>query len=67
MARKSKSHEIEKKIRYLRINVTSDEDVNWLHSMRTPEEKKRDAEVEEWFKQQLIPRNSKPKKFADED
>ena len=67
MARKSKSDETEKKIRYLRIDVTSDEDLNWLHSMRTPEEKKRDAEVEEWFKQQLPPHNSKPKKLPRED
>lgn len=67
MARKSKSDETEKKIHYLRIDVTSDEDFNWLHSMRTPEEKKRDAEEQEWFKQQLSPHSSKGKNLRRKD
>jgi hypothetical protein len=67
MARKSKSDETEKKIRYLRIDVTSDEDFNWLHGMRTSKEKERDEEIAEWFKQQLIPYESKRRKLQSED
>ena len=44
MARKSKFAEARRKIHYLRIDP-KDIDINWLHSMRTPEEKKRDEEL----------------------
>jgi hypothetical protein len=66
MARKHKSAENRRKIHYLRID-RKDIDINWLHTMRTPEEKKRDAEVEEWFKQQLPPHSGKLKKLQSQD
>ena len=35
------------------IDVTDDENFNWLHSMRTPEEKKRDEEISVHFKERI--------------
>jgi hypothetical protein len=66
MARKSKSAKAGREIHYLRIDPM-DVDINWLHSMRTPEEKDRDEEVAEWFKKRLIPYHSKRKKLQRED
>ena len=48
MTRKSKleAKQPTRKSKRLVIDVTDDEHFNWLHSMRTPEEKKRDAEIQ---------------------
>ena len=35
------------------IDVTDDENFNWLHSRRTPEEKKRDEEISMRFKERI--------------
>ena len=48
MTRKSKleAKQPTRKSKRLVIDVTDDEHFNWLHSRRTPEEKKRDAEIQ---------------------
>lgn len=55
MTRKSKfeAAQTKKTFKPFVIDLTDDENFNWLHSMRTPEEKKRDREVMEQFKQRI--------------
>jgi hypothetical protein len=42
-----------KKFKPLVVDVTDDENFHWLHSMRTPEEKKRDREYGEQLKRNI--------------
>src|SRR5215472_15365149 len=43
----------QKKFRPLVVDVTDDEHFNWLHSMRTPEQNRKDREVMEQFKERI--------------
>ena len=55
MTRKSRfilTNQPKKKIGLV-IDVTDDENFNWLHSRRTPEEKKRDEEISMRFKERI--------------
>jgi hypothetical protein len=61
MPRKSKLKPTAKpsKSRLGSIGYLDDEHLNWLHSKRTPEEKKRDAEMAEYFRELLERRKSR--------
>ena len=52
MTLKNTSEQAQRKIRYIRIDPR-DVDPDWIRSMRTPEEKQRDAEIAERVRQSL--------------